>query len=101
MNAEQFLSWLARRSQLPTECYSEKPLIMGILNVTPNSFSDGGKFLSQDNACKHALRLIAQGADLIDIGGESTKPGAESVSVDDELNRVIPVIEQIRAYSNV
>jgi dihydropteroate synthase len=101
VNAEQFLSWLARRSQLSMGCYSQKPLIMGILNVTPNSFSDGGQFLSQNRACEHAFHLIGLGADLIDVGGESTKPGAEPVSVENELNRVIPVIEQIRAHSDI
>lgn len=74
---------------------------MGILNVTPDSFSDGGKFLSLGRACEHAFHLISQGADLIDIGGQSTRPGAQPVPIDAELNRVIPVIEQIRANSDV
>ncbi len=74
---------------------------MGILNVTPNSFSDGGKFLTPDRACERAFQLISQGADLLDIGGESTKPGALPVSVDVELSRVIPVIKQIRSSSDV
>lgn len=81
--------------------YIEKPLIMGILNVTPDSFSDGGKFLSVEKACAHALHLIEQGADLIDVGGESTKPGAKRVPVEIELNRVIPVIQCLRTYSDV
>jgi len=74
---------------------------MGILNVTPDSFFDGGKFLSMDRACEQAFHLITQGADLIDVGGQSTRPGAQQVSVDVELNRVIRVIEQIRINSDV
>ncbi len=75
--------------------------IMGILNVTPDSFSDGGQFIKTDTAVNHALRMIEEGADIIDIGGESTRPGAEPVSPEDELHRVIPVIESIRAYSDI
>ncbi len=101
MNAKQFISWLDHQSQRSVEGSPEKPLIMGILNVTPNSFSDGGKFLSTERACEQAFQLIAQGADLIDIGGESTKPGAAAVSVESELSRVIPVIEEIRMNSDI
>ena len=71
-------------------------LVMGIVNVTPDSFSDGGKFFSPEVAISHASKLIGQGADIIDIGGESTRPGAEQVSESEELKRVIPVIEKIR-----
>ena len=71
-------------------------LVMGIVNVTPDSFSDGGKFFSPEVAINHASNLIRQGADIIDIGGESTRPGAEQVSESEELKRVIPVIEKIR-----
>ncbi len=71
------------------------PLVMGIVNVTPDSFSDGGRFLAQDAAIEHALRLVAEGADLLDVGGESTRPGADPVSLDEELRRVVPVIEQL------
>lgn len=74
--------------------------IIGILNVTPDSFSDGGRFLDTGAALAHALSLVSEGADVIDIGGESTRPGAEEVSLDDELARVIPVIEKLRAVSN-
>jgi len=70
---------------------------MGIVNVTPDSFSDGGKFLSTDAAVAHALELVAQGAEILDIGGESTRPGAEPVSEAEELRRVIPVIEKLAA----
>lgn len=75
--------------------------IMGILNCTPDSFSDGGKYVDYGEAVKHARGMIAAGADIIDIGGESTKPGALTVSIDEELSRVIPVIEQIRQESAV
>lgn len=71
-------------------------LVMGIVNVTPDSFSDGGKFFSPEVAISHASKLIIQGADIIDIGGESTRPGAKLVSESEELKRVIPVIEKIR-----
>jgi dihydropteroate synthase len=71
--------------------------IMGVVNVTPDSFSDGGAFLDRDAAVDHGLRLAFEGADLLDIGGESTRPGADPVSERDELDRVIPVIEGIRA----
>ncbi len=73
----------------------ERTVIMGILNVTPDSFSDGGKFLSVDKAVEHALDMQLQGADIIDIGGESTRPGAKKISVDEESKRVIPVIEEL------
>ena len=78
-----------------------RPHVMGIVNVTPDSFSDGGKFSSTDLAIEHALKLINEGADVLDIGGESTRPGAAIVSLDEELNRVIPVIEALSKTSNV
>lgn len=74
---------------------------MGILNITPDSFSDGGQFLEIDAAYQHAQEMIAQGADIIDIGGESSRPGAKPLSAGDELRRVIPVIERIRKDSDV
>ena len=74
----------------------EHPLLMGIVNVTPDSFSDGGSFIHVDSAVEHALRLVEEGADILDIGGESTRPGAEPVPADQELSRVIPVIERLR-----
>jgi len=70
-------------------------LVMGVVNVTPDSFSDGGEFQSTDQAVEHALRLVDEGADILDIGGESTRPGAESVDDSVELSRVIPVIKQL------
>jgi dihydropteroate synthase len=70
--------------------------IMGVINVTPDSFSDGGKFLETKHAVDQAIELIKQGADIIDIGGESTRPSADVVDVDEEIKRVVPVIEQLR-----
>lgn len=77
------------------------PLLMGIVNATPDSFSDGGKYVVADHAVEHAMSLIAAGADLIDIGGESTRPGAEPVGLSEELNRVIPVIERLSQLTSV
>ncbi|WP_287154089.1 dihydropteroate synthase [Euryhalocaulis sp.] len=77
----------------------DRPAIMGILNVTPDSFSDGGRYKARDAAMRQAMIMIDQGADIIDIGGESTRPGADSVSETEELDRVIPVIEALRAES--
>lgn len=79
----------------------KKTIIMGILNVTPDSFSDGGEFDSVDKAVKFAKQMVADGADIIDIGGESSRPGAVSVSLKEEMNRVIPVIEEIAGKINV
>jgi dihydropteroate synthase len=76
-------------------------VVMGILNVTPDSFSDGGRYDQLDNALKHALKMQQEGAEIIDIGGESTRPGAKPVSLDEELERIVPVIEKIREHSNV
>ena len=75
--------------------------VMGIVNVTPDSFSDGGRFLDTEAAVAHARRLIAEGADILDIGGESTRPGAAPVAEADEITRVVPVIEAIRRESRV
>jgi dihydropteroate synthase len=71
------------------------PLIMGVVNVTPDSFSDGGAFLDADAAVEHGLRLVDEGADILDLGGESTRPGAEPVGAGEELRRVLPVIERL------
>jgi len=78
-----------------------RPHVMGILNVTPDSFSDGGRFLALDNALAQAKRMIEAGVSIIDIGGESTRPGAPDVELEEELQRVIPVIEAIRSEHNV
>jgi dihydropteroate synthase len=72
-----------------------RPVVMGVVNVTPDSFSDGGKFLERSKAVDHAQQLIEEGAAILDIGGESTRPGAADVSVDEELQRVIPVVEAL------
>lgn len=100
MSPDQLTAWLARKSQ-PAELAFEKPLIMGVLNVTPDSFFDGGSFFSTKKACDQALKLIDQGADLLDIGGESTRPGATPLSLQEELDRVLPLIEQIRQRSSL
>jgi dihydropteroate synthase len=78
-----------------------RTLIFGILNVTPDSFSDGGKFLDPTSAINHAKQLVADGADVIDVGGESTRPGAERISTADELTRVIPVIQEVSQFATV
>jgi dihydropteroate synthase len=99
---------MSRRSSTPVELSAtwsvagkvldlSRPLIMGIVNVTPDSFSDGGRYLSAPAALAHAERLVAQGADLLDIGGESTRPGAADVSETEELDRVLPLVEALRA----
>jgi dihydropteroate synthase len=80
---------------------NRSPLVMGILNITPDSFYDGGKYYNIEDATKQALQMIEDGADIIDVGGESTRPFSELVSVDDELKRVIPVIENIRSHSDI
>ena len=77
------------------------PIVMGILNVTPDSFSDGGQYSSYEFACQHADDMVAQGAGMIDIGGESTRPGAVEVSLADELARVIPLVKYVAAHHDV
>jgi dihydropteroate synthase len=76
---------------------SRKGLIMGVLNVTPDSFSDGGNFFAGQKAIERGLAMAAEGADIVDVGGESTRPGAEPIAAEEELRRVIPVIEELRA----
>jgi len=80
---------------------SRQGLIMGVLNVTPDSFSDAGKFFTVERAVEHGLKMAAEGAHIVDVGGESTRPGSEAISAEEELRRVIPVIEQLRAKSEV
>ena len=79
----------------------ERTLIMGILNVTPDSFSDGGQFLDIDQALAHAESMISEGADMIDVGGESTRPGGEPVSIEQEIKRVVPIIETLTQRTKV
>jgi dihydropteroate synthase len=75
---------------------SSRPLVMGILNVTPDSFSDGGRYNQIDNALSHVQQMLDDGADIVDVGGESTRPGAVKVSIDEELQRTIPVVSEIK-----
>ncbi|MEA2067764.1 MAG: dihydropteroate synthase [Verrucomicrobiota bacterium] len=79
----------------------ERTLVMGILNTTPDSFSDGGDFSDPSAAVEYALEMVAQGADIIDIGGESSRPGAEPVSVSDEIKRTVPILGKIREHSDI
>ena len=79
----------------------ERPLVMGIVNVTPDSFSDGGQFASADQAIAHGLELVRQGADLLDVGGESTRPGATPVAAEEELRRVVAVVEGLASQTAV
>lgn len=93
MKSDNFYIWLKDNNR--------RPLIMGILNVTPDSFSDGGKYDNYLTAITHAIKMEDEGADIIDIGGESTRPGAKPIDIEEELKRVIPVIEGIRKESNI
>ena len=87
-----------RNKEFDTENHT---YVMGILNVTPDSFSDGGRFNSADAAREHVLQMIEEGADIIDVGGESTRPGFELVSEEEEIRRTLPVIEMIRSFSDI
>ena len=80
---------------------SRRALVMGIINATPDSFSDGGSFLDPQTALAHGLQMVAEGADILDIGGESTRPGAQSVEADEEIRRVLPIIQALRRESQV
>ena len=84
--------WLAREHALPL---GERVLLMAVLNVTPDSFSDGGRFSDPDRAVAEALKMIGEGADILDIGGESSRPGAQAISVDEELERVVPIVAEL------
>src|SRR5262245_36530829 len=86
-------SWQLRTRTLN---FSEFPRLMGIVNVTPDSFSDGGQFLDHGAAVAHALRLLDEGADILDMGGESTRPYSTPVSAEEELRRVMPVLEEVQ-----
>jgi dihydropteroate synthase len=89
--------WRLPRSALP----EGRTLVMGVLNVTPDSFSDGGEYAASDAAIEHGLRLAAEGADLIDVGGESTRPGSPPVALEEELRRVLPVVRELARRANV
>src|SRR5688572_16506776 len=92
MNSARATSWRLRTRTLE---FGPRPLLMGIVNVTPDSFSDGGQFYDSQAAISHALKLLGEGADILDIGGESTRPYATPVSAEEELRRVLPVIEAV------
>ena len=81
--------------------FSDRGMVMGIVNVTPDSFSDGGKYLDTDLAVELGLRHVAEGAEILDVGGESTRPGAEAVDAEEEMRRVLPVIRALRAQTSV
>lgn len=92
-------TWKIKNQELSL---GERTLVMGILNVTPDSFSDGGQFFSLGRAIEHAQLMISEGADIIDVGGESTRPGTEGpVSVEDEINRVVPVIKELSKITDI
>ena len=90
--------WRCRGRQVPV---GERTLVMGILNVTPDSFSDGGLYAEPERAVEHAVEMIKAGADIIDVGGESTRPGADPVPAEEERRRVLPVIQALRRQSDV
>ena len=90
--------WKLARRSLP---YGVRTLVMGVLNITPDSFSDGGKFYAPERAVEHALKLIAEGADMLDVGGESTRPGSAFISEVEELQRVLPIIKMLAAETSV
>src|SRR4051812_14945646 len=92
------LSWNIRGRVLDL---SERALVLGIVNVTPDSFSDGGQFVSADAAIEHGLALVRDGADLLDLGGESTRPGSLPVSLDEERRRVLPVVAALAEKTSV
>ena len=77
------------------------PVVMGILNVTPDSFSDGGKFYSEKNALEHARKMVEQGADIIDVGGESSRPGAKPIAPSEEISRIVPIIKKLSSNFSV
>lgn len=95
---KSYLIWRFQKNQFDLK---KRPLIMGVLNVTPDSFSDGGDFYELDKAVEQALKMVDEGADLIDVGGESTRPGSRPITVQEELDRIVPVIEAIKLKTNI
>jgi len=101
-----FVDQLTRKEQREIDCRGKKILldstkIIGILNVTPDSFSDGNEFLNPEKAVEHALQMIDEGADVIDIGGESTRPGAKKIDIKEEKRRVVPIIKELRKKTDI
>jgi len=95
-NDEKIVEWVGGRLDFSCGC-----LVMGVLNVTPDSFSDGGQFLEAERAVEHGVRMAGEGAGIIDVGGESTRPGSNAVSVEEQIRRVVPVIEGLCGKTNV
>ena len=95
-NDEKIVEWVGGRLDFSCGC-----LVMGVLNVTPDSFSDGGQFLEAERAVEHGVRMAGEGAAIIDVGGESTRPGSNAVSVEEQIRRVVPVIEGLCGKTNV
>ena len=95
-NDEKIVEWAGGRLDFSCGC-----LVMGVLNVTPDSFSDGGQFLEAERAVEHGVRMAGEGAGIIDVGGESTRPGSNAVSVEEQIRRVVPVIEGLCGKTNV
>src|ERR1700692_3807581 len=91
------------RLRLPSRVLvlGERTLVMGVLNVTPDSFSDGGMYLDTDAAVARSLEIERSGADILDVGGESTRPGSEGISAAEELRRILPVLEKLRGRLNI
>ncbi len=89
------------RTRSRTLALGRRTLLMGILNVTPDSFSDGGQYLDQDEAVAHAFEMERAGADILDIGGESTRPGSRGISAQEEIDRVVPVLEKLRGHLRI
>lgn len=92
--SDEVLTWRVGERELVC---AERTLVMGILNVTPDSFSDGGRFFDPDGAVRHGVRMVDEGGDIVDVGGESTRPGSDAVSAEEELERVLPVIKGLAA----
>src|SRR5678816_214702 len=93
MTPQQFDLWLRQT----TPDAPRVPLVMGVLNITPDSFSDGGRFASEEAAVAHAHEMVAAGVELIDVGGESTRPGSQPVADEEQIRRVVPVIRRLAA----
>lgn len=87
------------RTEIAGHVFGAGPHIMGVVNVTPDSFSDGGKFINHDKAIEHGIRLVQEGAAILDIGGESTRPGSEAIDPKEEIRRIVPVVMELKKYA--